>query len=94
MNYREFVEKTCSPTGRDLVNVGLGLCGEAGEVADLIKKALYKDRPVDHDKLLLEISDVIWYVELACILLGTSVEELQALNMQKLRARYSVQEGI
>jgi len=94
MNYREFVEKTCSASGRDLVNVGLGLCGEAGEVADLIKKALYKDRPVDKNKLLLELGDVVWYTELACILLGTSVEELQALNMQKLRARYSIQEGI
>lgn len=88
MKYRELVEKTCSPTGRDLINVGLGLCGEAGEVADLIKKSLYKNQPVDQDKLIKEIGDLCWYIELACILLDTTVEEIQAQNMSKLRARY------
>ena len=86
MNYRELVEKTCSPTGRDLINVGLGLCGEAGEVADLIKKALYKNQAVDHDKLIKELGDVRWYLELACILSGTTIEEIEAVNTEIGRA--------
>lgn len=88
MNYRELVERTCSPTGRDLINVGLGLCGEAGEVADLIKKSLYKNQPVDYDKIVKELSDCIWYIELACILLDTSMEELKVVNTKKLMERY------
>lgn len=36
--YQELAMGTANPKRRVLANVGLGLAGEAGEVADLIKK--------------------------------------------------------
>lgn len=90
MTYRDFVRKTCTEAGRNITNVGLGLCGEAGEVADLIKKSLYKNTPIDREKILLELGDVVWYLELACDLLGTTREEVEALNRKKLEERWAL----
>jgi NTP pyrophosphatase (non-canonical NTP hydrolase) len=88
MSYGDFVRKTCNPSGRDLITAVLGLCGEAGEVADLIKKSRYKGIPLDNASLLMELGDVLWYAELVCQCLGVTREQVEALNIAKLEARY------
>lgn len=40
----------------------LGLVGEAGEVADLVKKFIGHDHPLDRSKMVKELGDVCWYV--------------------------------
>lgn len=64
------------------------MCGEAGEVCDLLKKWLFHGVSLDKDKLLKELSDVRWYLELLCYTFDTSIEELERINIQKLTARY------
>lgn len=49
------------PFDRALSLCGLGLSGEAGEVADLIKKYFYHGKPFDRAKLIEEAGDVLWY---------------------------------
>lgn len=66
----------------------LGLTGEAGEAADLIKKVFGHGHSLDRDKLLLELGDVLWYVAALAKTAGSSLEEVADLNIGKLRARY------
>lgn len=66
----------------------LGLNGEAGEVADLIKKALYHSAPLDVKKVLLELGDVLWYVAFMAHSLGVSLEDVMEININKLTKRY------
>lgn len=68
--------------------VALGLTGEAGEFADEIKKVLYHRRPLDQEKLLVELGDVLWYLTRAAHYLDADLRTLAELNVRKLRRRY------
>lgn len=73
---------------RNITMAILGLCGETGEVADLIKKWHYHEHSPNLDKLSDEIGDVLWYVSELCSALGFNLNTIAALNIAKLKARY------
>lgn len=54
------VQRTFSPA-LNKSTVQLGLLGESGEVADVIKKAMERGQPVNRNKLIEELGDVLWY---------------------------------
>ena len=69
----------------------LGLCGEAGEVADKVKKVI-RDREgafdtAVRDDLRLELGDVLWYVAQLCSELGLDLAEVAQANLDKLASR-------
>ena len=69
----------------------LGLCGEAGEVADKVKKVL-RDRqgnfsPEVIADLKLELGDVLWYVAQLATELGLELEQIAQTNIDKLASR-------
>lgn len=66
----------------------LGLTGESGEVADLIKKWRGHGHTLDVDKLQKELGDVLWYVAETATLIGLSLKEVAETNLTKLAARY------
>lgn len=66
----------------------LGLVGEAGEVADYMKKALYHKAPLDRAKLGAELGDVLWHLAAIATEMGLSLERVAELNLEKLRVRY------
>jgi NTP pyrophosphatase (non-canonical NTP hydrolase) len=71
--------------------VTLGLTGEAGEIANKVKKIL-RDRggEVDLDTLLAlrkELGDVQWYVAMLAKELGARLSEVAALNVLNLANR-------
>lgn len=73
----------------DMMDNGvLGLCGEAGEVADILKKARFQGHALDRTKLIDELGDVEWYVSLICYALGITHEEVWTHNIEKLKKRY------
>ena len=74
--------------GSRLALYGLGLGGEAGEVVDEVKKHLFHGKPLDKDKLLNEVGDVLWYVDHLLALLGFTLQDALAANDDKLSARY------
>ena len=45
-----------------LMNGALGLCGESGEVADLVKKATFQGHELDVAHVAEELGDVAWYL--------------------------------
>lgn len=76
-------------TSTDSVTMGImGLCGEAGEVADLIKKSMFHGHKLDLDKLKLELGDVLWYIAALATSLGMSLDEIAVGNIAKLQLRY------
>lgn len=78
-------------TLKGLSCAGLGLTGEAGEVADIVKKVVHHRHPLDtatREKLVKELGDVLWYVAHAASVLGVTLDEVAAVNVKKLRARY------
>jgi NTP pyrophosphatase (non-canonical NTP hydrolase) len=76
--------------GRDLVVLVLGLVGEAGEVADQLKK--YLRDPVDWDgrldKMMVEIIDVFHYWCLLVGLLDIDVDEVYRKKREHNIQRY------
>lgn len=70
------------------VNAALGLAGESGEFADLVKKAVFHGHDWPADKIVKELGDVLWYVTVAAVALGFSLEEIAETNIDKLRKRY------
>lgn len=71
-----------------LVWNALGVAGEAGEVADLIKKSVFHRHPLDREKLIKELGDVLWYVAALCTKLEITLSDVMELNVEKLRRRY------
>jgi len=71
-----------------LCAVGLGVAGEAGEVADYLKKVLLHGHTLDKDKLVKELGDVMWYIALAASIIDVPLSEIASRNIEKLRKRY------
>lgn len=66
----------------------MGISGESGEVADLVKKFMFHQHPLDREKLIEELGDLMWYIAELCATLGASMDEVARGNIEKLRKRY------
>lgn len=71
-----------------LGNFGLGIAGEAGEVADMLKKHLFQGHDLDKDGLVKELGDVLWYIAALASVIGVGLEDIAEENLIKLRKRY------
>ena len=68
--------------------LGLGLAGEAGEVADLLKKQIGHGHPLDLEKLRDELGDTLWYLAMIASVHGLSLASVAQANFEKLAKRY------
>jgi NTP pyrophosphatase (non-canonical NTP hydrolase) len=77
--------------GANLTYPALGLCGEAGEVAEKVKKAIRDDGGVltaeRRDALAGELGDVLWYVAQLATEAGLDLDLIADANLAKLRSR-------
>jgi len=77
--------------GNNLIYPVLGICGEAGEVAEKVKKLIRDEGGVLTDpireKIALELSDVAWYLAVTAFELDYTLEEIMAMNLSKLNSR-------
>jgi len=76
---------------KNFVYPTLGLVGEAGEVAEKIKKILRdKNSVIDEEtkkELAKELGDVLWYLSQLITELNLSLDEIASLNINKLSSR-------
>jgi len=88
--YQKAALRTASTTDpKDLIlNGALGLCGESGEVADVVKKHLFQGHELDRDKIIKELGDVCWYIAIMAEGLGVDLETVMQMNVDKLMKRY------
>ena len=71
-----------------LLNSALGLCGESGEVADLVKKHRFQGHDLDLDHVAKELGDISWYLAVGAYAIGYDLETILQMNVDKLKARY------
>jgi NTP pyrophosphatase (non-canonical NTP hydrolase) len=71
-----------------LAVLGLGVAGEAGEVADYLKKVIGHGHELDVDVLAKELGDVLWYVARIADEVDLLLSDVATRNLQKLAARY------
>jgi NTP pyrophosphatase (non-canonical NTP hydrolase) len=83
--------------GENLVYPAMGLVGEAGEVCDKVKK-IWRNQgtmsgqelnSLDREKILLEMGDVLWYLDAMCAEMGITLQTVARLNIEKLKDRWA-----
>ncbi len=86
--YQHLAMRTATHKCYDLANAALGLTGEAGEVADIIKKHLYQGHDLYPSEVIEELGDVLWYVALMADYFNVTLGFVMQQNITKLKARY------
>ena len=85
------LETAIYPDDRRIIYPTLGLTGEAGEVADKVKKVIRDAHeeftPEKKQEIMKEIGDVLWYCATLSHDLGYDLEEVARTNVEKLRSR-------
>ena len=71
-----------------LLHGAMGLCTEAGEFQDQLKRHIYYGAELDLVNLNEEIGDMLYYVAILCDTLGLTIEQVMEANSAKLRERY------
>jgi len=96
MNFEEYQARAKETAlypdeGNNFVYPTLGLIGEAGELANKIKKVIRDDGGVINEEkresLKKELGDVLWYVAQLGTELKLSLEEVAEYNIEKLKSR-------
>jgi NTP pyrophosphatase (non-canonical NTP hydrolase) len=96
MNFTEYQNLALAtaiyPKKYETIYPALGLCGEAGEVAEKIKKSIrdglhnWPDEQFK-EELTKELGDVLWYISALASDLDISLNEIAESNLQKLASR-------
>jgi len=90
-DYQKLASHTAGAGGsgeRRLIIATLGLAGEAGEFANLIKKMTAHGHKITNDQLADELGDILWYIAEAATSCGLDLAGIAEQNIQKLARRY------
>ncbi len=89
---REAQKTSIYPASAKIIYPALGLAGEAGEVANQVKKIIRDDDGQLTDdrknKIIDELGDVLWYCAAVARDLGIDLNEVGKINLVKLKDRY------
>jgi len=94
MNLKEYQE-ACKKTAKEfatpeteIATWGLGVAGEAGDIASCIKKTFaHKNEAIKYG-LKENLGDTMWYIAMICNFFNWDLEEVLNENIEKLRKRY------
>ena len=96
MDFRDYQKLSCKTAiypqkGKNFIYPTLGLAGEAGEVAEKIKKVLRDNQGIidqpRKEEIAKELGDVLWYLAQIATELDLSLEEVAKGNLKKLSSR-------
>lgn len=91
--YQKLSRETAIYPNRDknFIYPTLGLAGEAGEVAEIIKRIIRDEEGLIDERvkseLLKELGDVLWYLSQLATEFNISLDEIAAKNIEKLKDR-------
>lgn len=93
--YEKLARRTAAlidaPVETQLYDLGLGVAGETGELAEKLKKLIRDDGGVLSDEkreaMKREIGDVLWYLSQLSRVLGFNFSETAEANIKKLEDR-------
>lgn len=89
MTINEYQKEALRTAGEaNIVNGVLGLCGESGECADMVKKCFFQGHKLDTEHFAKELGDVAWYLAVSAYAIGYDLETIMQMNVDKLRKRY------
>ena len=74
-----------------LLTGAVGINSEGGEIMEIVKKLIFQGKKWDDETIFhlkRELGDVLWYVTQCLIALDVSLDEILAMNVEKLEARY------
>lgn len=87
---REYQIKAVSfaiyPATHKVLYPTLGLCGEAGEIAEKVKKQV-RDNNFNRHEVAKELGDVLWYLANLANDIGYNLDEISNINIEKLTSR-------
>ena len=89
--YQKLAARTAGAGGdgdRRLVISALGLAGEAGEFANMVKKMTAHGHSISPETLADELGDVLWYAAAIATELGTTLSDVAQKNLDKLFDRH------
>lgn len=94
-DYEEFVEQTKDNMCNDILYLTVAMCGEAGEVADKVKK-IYRDHEgivniVDEQEIAAELGDVLWYLTAIAVKLRVPLWSIAKCNIDKVNRRINME---
>ncbi|MFC1613486.1 nucleoside triphosphate pyrophosphohydrolase family protein [Patescibacteria group bacterium] len=94
MNLNEY-QKLCkrsakqfSDKEKEIMTLGLGISGEAGDVAGCIKKT-FSHNDNQQDAIKENLGDTLWYIAMICNFFNWDLEDVMKENIKKLEKRYS-----
>jgi NTP pyrophosphatase (non-canonical NTP hydrolase) len=101
MNYSDF-DAACARTDRPdsgdmafrahesaaLLHYSLGLCTEAAEIADALKKRIAYGKTLDTVNLVEECGDMLYYLSRMLNAIGSNIPEAMEKNVRKLAKRF------
>lgn len=71
-----------------LLNGIMGITGECGEVADMVKKCWMQGHTLDLQHLAKELGDICWYIAETATAIGYDLGAIMQMNIDKLKKRY------
>lgn len=88
--YMKATRRTWRPVAKreQMLNAALGLAGEGGEVADLVKKHNFQGHSLTASQVENELGDVLFYVARMADLWDLDLAGIMQANIDKLQARY------
>ena len=89
--YQHLAERTSGAGNKGnqrKIIAALGLAGEAGEFANMIKKLTAHGHKIPPEELAEELGDVLWYLAEAATACGLTLYDIAEQNVAKLKARY------
>jgi NTP pyrophosphatase (non-canonical NTP hydrolase) len=83
---KKAVEFAIYPEAYKVIYPTLGLCGEAGEVAEKVKKQV-RDGNFNRHEVAKELGDVLWYLANLANDIGYNLSEVAVISIDKLQSR-------
>ncbi len=93
MDLKEY-QKLCRTTAKnfddkekEILTWGLGIAGEAGDVAGCIKKS-FSHGDDQKSGIKENLGDTMWYIAMICDFFGWEMEDILEGNIEKLQKRH------